>query len=112
MPQKIGEGNRPPTRKDYESPLVGKKVEDAAAWLRDKPRDVDLNEHFFGVWDRGAAEKGEIVVCRIGGKELDGPTQLDCVRMDMLTGASSMRGGGLYWFDEALENRDRACMRY
>lgn len=57
---------------------MGKTVTYVAAWLKNKPDEVDLEGKFFAVLDKKAVgekdesgnEKGnKIVLCRIGGKK-------------------------------------------
>lgn len=100
-----------PIDKGYKSPFAGKKVEDVVEWLKQKPEDVDLNEHFFAILDK-TAEGGEIVVCRIGGKDLKDPDDLDYIRFDVSTGVATMRGGPPAWWEEAKENRGKAEIKY
>jgi len=76
------EGHSPPLTKSKEFPFVGKTVEDAAAWLRNKPDVVELDAHYFAVLDKTAETDGAMVICRIGGPELKDSEQLDCVRQE------------------------------
>lgn len=82
-----------------------------AEWLKHKPEDVDLNGHFFAILDK-TAKDGDIVVCRIGGKDLQDPDDLDYIRFDVSTGAATMRGGPPAWWEQAKENRGQAEIKY
>jgi hypothetical protein len=104
----LGESAAPP---GYASTFVGWKVEDVAAWLRQKPVEVELNEHFFAILDKGV-DDGTVVVCRIGGHELHDPDDLGFVRMDVLTGLGSLSGGPPYWFDEVKGLQGQAEIKY
>lgn len=60
---------------------MGKKVEEVAKWLQEKPDDVDLDSHHFAILDRRTEKDGTIVICRIGNKDLEGD-QLDYTRLE------------------------------
>ena len=64
-------GTEGPVSETFRSPLIGKKVEDVANWLKKKPDTVDLDPRHFVILDKGAAEN-TIIVCRLGNAEHKG----------------------------------------
>jgi hypothetical protein len=108
---KAHEGDAPPIDKDYSSPFLGKKVEDAAEWLRNKPETIDLDAHHFAILDR-TAQDGKIVICRIGGRKLDDQNDLDYMRFDALEGAQLLRGATANTWEEAKEDAGQAKIEY
>ena len=80
MSGKATEGTKPPVS-SYKSPFVGKKGEDVATWLKNKPKEADIDIHFFAILDR-SAEKGLMVVGRQGGRDLKDMDDLEFIRFD------------------------------
>lgn len=78
------EDTRTPIDPSFRSAFISKKAEDVAEWLKDKPNDVDLDEHHFAILDRGAEEDETVVVCRIGDAHFKGD-KLDWIRFPAKT---------------------------
>ena len=77
---------------NFSSPFIGKTVEDAAEWLKNKPDTVDLDPHHFAVLDQGSkGKKKTIVVCKIGDRSLSGD-ELDYLRHDATFAATFVVG--------------------
>jgi hypothetical protein len=85
------EGTKAPIDPSFQSGFVGKKVEDVAEWLKNKPDYVDLEEYHFAILDRGAEEDKTVVACRIGDAELKGD-KLDRVRFPAKMSALHLGG--------------------
>jgi hypothetical protein len=77
---KATEGTKPPVS-SYKSPFIGKKGEDVATWLKNKPKEADIDICFFAILDR-SAEKGSMVVGRQGGRDLKDMDDLEFMRFD------------------------------
>lgn len=86
------DGTIPPIQESFKSGFVGKKVEDVAKWLQEKPDDVDLDSHHFAILDRRTENDGTIVICRIGNKDLEGD-ELDYTRLE--ANLASLHLGGM-----------------
>ncbi|KAF2794778.1 hypothetical protein K505DRAFT_336642 [Melanomma pulvis-pyrius CBS 109.77] len=74
------EGTKPPVS-SYKSPFIGKKGEEVAAWLKNKPKEADVDIHFFAILDK-SAEKGSMVMGRQGGLDLKDMDSLEFMRLD------------------------------
>jgi hypothetical protein len=60
------EGTRPPIPKSFQSPWVGKPMNELVEWLNTKPDDTDLNDCYFAILDKGARDDPPtVVVCWI-----------------------------------------------
>lgn len=81
MPSKVIEGTKPPVPLSYKSPFVGKKAEDVATWIKNKPKEAKLDIHFFAVLDK-TAEEGNVIICRQGGTDLEDMDVLEFLRLD------------------------------
>ena len=68
----VNTGTKAPISEDFKSPFVRQKIEDVAEWLQGKPDSVDLDAHHFAVLDKQTAEDGQVLVCKIGDKDLKG----------------------------------------
>lgn len=76
-PDDTKDGTDTPIKVDYDYTVWnGKKVEDAAAWLKELPSDRQLDAHHFAILDKRAAEDETMVICRVG-TEKDGKLQGD-----------------------------------
>lgn len=97
----------------FDSPFTGKKVEDAAQWLKNKPDTVDLDPHHFAILEQGAkGQKMSIVVCKIGDRSLKGDT-LDCLRHDANFAASFLLGiDAGEWENWSADGKNRAKIDY
>jgi hypothetical protein len=80
VPGKATEGTKPPIS-SYNSPFIGWKGKDVANWLKNKPKEADVDSHFFAVLDR-SAEKGLMVIGRQGGLHLKDMDNLEFMRLD------------------------------
>ncbi|KAF2691858.1 hypothetical protein K458DRAFT_286104 [Lentithecium fluviatile CBS 122367] len=83
------EGAKPPVPSSYKSPFTGNSAEDVAGWVRYKPKDVELDIHFFAVLDR-SAERGKVVICSQGGDELRDMDVLEFLRLDAEVAAAEV----------------------
>lgn len=81
MLSKVTEGTKPPVSSSYKSPFIGKKAEDVATWLKNKPKEAELDIHFFAVLDK-TAEEGNVIICRQGGTHLRDMDVLEFLRLD------------------------------
>ncbi|KAF2113500.1 hypothetical protein BDV96DRAFT_661639 [Lophiotrema nucula] len=108
---KAHEGDAPPISRDYTSPFIGKKVEDVADWLRNKPDSTDLDLHHFAILDK-TAQDGKIVICRIGGPKLKDQSDLDFMRLSALDGTQFLRGISAGMWEEAKEDYGKAKIEY
>jgi hypothetical protein len=106
------EGTEVPLPPSFKPALVGETVTDVAAWLKNKPVEVDLDGKFFGVLDKKAAsekdefgnEKGnKIVLCRIGGRDGQDDNIVQCVLVS--AEESTLTLGGMEYgdFDGLIE---------
>jgi hypothetical protein len=75
----------PPIPSSYKSPFVGKKAEDVATWLWNKPEEVELDIHFFAILDK-IAEEGNVIICRQGGSHLEDMSVLEFLRLRRVCG--------------------------
>ena len=66
-----------------------KKGEDVANWLKNKPKEADVDIHFFAILDK-TAEKGLMVVGRQGGLDLKNMDNLEFMRHDAEFATSSL----------------------
>ena len=74
-------------------------------WLRNKPKEVDIDHRFFGVLDKKAKEdKPKVVLCRIGDKEGRGE-HVECVLNDAETSSLTLAGLDYGRFDQLIEGR-------
>ncbi len=91
-----------PIDPSFKSPFVGQNVKDVTQWLKNKPKSVDLDSHFFGLLDKQAEKSGKVVLCRIGDRVLKGD-ELSCVLYDGET--STLELGGMEYgrWEELLE---------
>ncbi|EME83906.1 uncharacterized protein MYCFIDRAFT_214540 [Pseudocercospora fijiensis CIRAD86] len=67
VPKKVNTGTDPPIPSTFQSPFINHKLSDLVQWLRSKPKNVDLDEHYFVILDAKAEGPGEesVVVCSV-----------------------------------------------
>lgn len=99
----MSEGTKPPVS-SYKSPFIGKKAEDVAKWLKDRPEDADIDIHFFTILDKSAKE-GSIVVGRQGGYNLKDLDNLEFIRLDAEFGVSLLYGGKVGLWEDVQAGR-------
>ena len=87
---------RRPIDRSYYSPFVGKGMKDVVQWIRNKPKDVKLDSHHFGILDKEAGKSGKVVLCRIGDAHLKG-NRVTCMLWN--AGTSTLTLGGLEYGD-------------
>lgn len=58
-------GTEPPLDSTYNSPWLGKSVEDCAKWLQDTPQETALNKNHFTVLNEYSKADDTVLVCRI-----------------------------------------------
>lgn len=91
QPDQAQQGTEYPIDESFTSEFVGKKVEDAADWMKNKPDNVALDANHFVILDKRAEKDGTVVLCKIGDKDLKG-TQLDYLRFGAKEGATHLGG--------------------
>ena len=89
--RRVHEGTRSPIDESFKSAFIGKTIEDAAEWLKNKPDGVDLEAHHFAILDGCAERDGSVVVCKIGDKDLNG-SELDYSRYSARGASNFLRG--------------------
>ncbi|KAI0381678.1 hypothetical protein F5Y04DRAFT_280758 [Hypomontagnella monticulosa] len=105
------EGTEAPVASSYQSPFIGKTVEDCAAWLQNAPDGVALNRDYFLVIDEFSKKSDSVQICRVlhteggGGFEVEYfPESTDDSTVQMNTSLGVK-------FDEALQRYQRNRMR-
>jgi hypothetical protein len=86
---KATEGTTPLVPSSYKSPFVGKKAEDVATWLKNKPKEAQVDIHFFAVLDK-TAEEGNVIICRQGRTHLEDMSVLEFPRLDAESAAAEL----------------------
>lgn len=104
-------GTKPPISSSYKSPWVGKKVEDVAGWLKNKPEEADIDINFFAVLDKSAM-KGEVVICRIGGPELKDMEKLHLLRLKAYEAVQQIYVAQFGNWEDEEERSGRAEIEY
>jgi len=104
------EGTKPPVS-SYKSPFIGKKGEDVATWLKNKPNEVDIDICFFAILDR-SADKGSMVVGRQGGRELKDMDDLELMRFDAEFATASLYAAQSGTWDEMKTSTGSANIEY
>jgi hypothetical protein len=68
-------GTEPPIPESYESPWLGKTVEECARWLQAAPDDIASNKKHFAAMNEFSKEDDTVLLCRIntdnGGFKVD-----------------------------------------
>lgn len=82
-----------------------------AEWLQNKPKEAELDPHFFVILDR-TAMKGDIVICRIGGVDLANVADLDFLRVDAEMGAMMLFAAQPGMWEELRDADGRAEIEY
>ena len=88
---KSNQGTSPPISDSFHSAFIGRKIEEIAQWLTQKPETADLDGHHFAVLDRISGEDKSIIVCKIGDKDLKGD-QLDYRRYPAKRASTMLQG--------------------
>ena len=90
-----------PINPSFQSPFVGKTLQDAAHWLRNKPESVALDPHFFGLLDKQAGQSGKVAMCRIGDGHLKGD-EVTCILWKAETSTLTLVGQDYGDWDDIL----------
>jgi hypothetical protein len=104
------EGTRPPIS-SYKSPFIGKKAEDVATWLKNKPEEADIDTHFFAILDK-SAEKGLMVTGRQGGYDLKDTNNLEFIRLNAEYATASLYAAQPGTWEDTKESRGLAEIQY
>lgn len=56
----------------WTSPWTGSKPEELAAWIKNKPPNVDLDANHFGILDKNCEDGKSVLLCKIGDLKLRG----------------------------------------
>lgn len=76
-------------------------------WLKAKPEDADVNDHYFAVLDEGARDDPPtMVVCRIGDLDLKGD-KLFLLRFDRVRAVEHLVGAPSDAWDELTRYGER-----
>ncbi|KAL8689237.1 MAG: hypothetical protein Q9218_005045 [Villophora microphyllina] len=86
-----GRGTRVPIDASFESPFIGQNEFRVAQWLEEKPEEVNLDPHFFGILDKQAERIGKVVLCKRGDAHLKGH-EVTCLLWDADTATLTLGG--------------------
>ncbi|KAL8670950.1 MAG: hypothetical protein Q9168_004533 [Polycauliona sp. 1 TL-2023] len=70
-PKRASSGTQTPISPSFLSLFVGKNLKDVAAWLRGKPKSVDVEDTYFGVLDKEVDISGRIAICRLNDPKIE-----------------------------------------
>ena len=111
-PSIANEGTRPPIPDNFESPWIGKQLDELTTWLKAKPSETDLNDRHFAVLDRGArANPPTIVICRVGDRHREGD-KLFMLRLSGIRAVELMCGAPPDAWDQMVEDKGNAEIEY
>ena len=108
----VNDGTRPPIPEDFQSPWIGKPLDELTKWLKNKPSETDLNDRHFAVLDKGArADPPTIVVCRIGHLHAEGD-KLFMLRFDGIRAVAHLGGASEDVWDQMVLDKGNAEIEY
>jgi hypothetical protein len=105
------EGTKPPIPTSLKSGFLGKKAEDVVEWLRQKPKDDDVDGNFFAILDKTASE-GKVVIGRLGGYDLEDMESLEFMRMEAEMAALILRAIQPGRWEEVRDSTGTAEVEY
>ena len=109
-PRKKPEGGnldatRVPIDKSFNSPFVDQSVDGLAEWLKEAPKDVNLERKFFAVLDKKAeGSDPSVALCRIGDDNGKGD-EVKCILWNVKESSLILTGIESGDFDEILKGQ-------
>ena len=101
----IIDATRVPIDKSFKSPFVGQSVDSLAEWLKEAPKDVNLERKFFAVLDEKAERSDpSVALCRIGDKDGNGD-EVKCILRNAKESSLILAGFEYGDFDEILKGQ-------
>lgn len=99
------DATRVPIDRSFKSPFVGQSVDSVAEWLKEAPKDVNLERKFFAVLDKKAeASDPSVALCRIGDKDGKGD-EVKCILWNARESSLILSGFEYGDFDEILKGQ-------